>query len=359
MPLFLAWDLVPRRLVGRLAGGLGRLYSWPGAALLILSLLAHWPIYGSLAAAALSPERCLAIFALSILSVLFHELGHAAAISRFGGHAGRDRVRPLPPDADLLRRRLADLALPAPSTHAGRPGGRLLQQVCFGAFAAAGLATGRGGLAACRMIDVMTLMTLNPLFRFDGYWLLVDYLGIPKLQAFALRYPGYLLRRLAGRPATPPAMPPAAAPARLVLRSYAALSGLFLVALLGLAARSLHGVFLAFPVIVPAALAAARAALAAGDVPRLVYQTVVLLLLLTFPASALLGLGVYLRGAWLWCAERFRGACGRRTGILRKRDMNITLAHPPLDDPTLPYHSTAYLAGHLAHNGFRDVPSAT
>lgn len=35
--------------------------------------------------------------------------------------------------------------------------------------------------------------------------------------------------------------------------------------------------------------------------------------------------------------------------------MNITLVHPPLDDPTIPYHSTAYLAGHLIASGFRDV----
>lgn len=35
--------------------------------------------------------------------------------------------------------------------------------------------------------------------------------------------------------------------------------------------------------------------------------------------------------------------------------MRIVLAHPPLDDPTLPYHSTAYLAGHLAHCGFDQV----
>ena len=33
----------------------------------------------------------------------------------------------------------------------------------------------------------------------------------------------------------------------------------------------------------------------------------------------------------------------------------ITLMHPPLDDPTLPYHSNAYLAGHLRHSGFQDV----
>jgi anaerobic magnesium-protoporphyrin IX monomethyl ester cyclase len=35
--------------------------------------------------------------------------------------------------------------------------------------------------------------------------------------------------------------------------------------------------------------------------------------------------------------------------------MKITLIHPPIDDPTLPYHSTAYLAGNLVHNGFTDV----
>ncbi len=35
--------------------------------------------------------------------------------------------------------------------------------------------------------------------------------------------------------------------------------------------------------------------------------------------------------------------------------MRVTLVHPPFDDPTLPYHATAYLAGHLAANGFTDV----
>lgn len=35
--------------------------------------------------------------------------------------------------------------------------------------------------------------------------------------------------------------------------------------------------------------------------------------------------------------------------------MRLVLAHPPLDDPTIPYHSTAYLAGHLVHSGFTDV----
>src|SRR5258706_3204669 len=41
--------------------------------------------------------------------------------------------------------------------------------------------------------------------------------------------------------------------------------------------------------------------------------------------------------------------------IRNERRMKITLIHPPIDDPTLPYHSTAYLAGNLVGNGFTDV----
>jgi len=35
--------------------------------------------------------------------------------------------------------------------------------------------------------------------------------------------------------------------------------------------------------------------------------------------------------------------------------LKILLTHSPLDDPTIPYHSNAYLAGHLVHCGFDDV----
>jgi hypothetical protein len=35
--------------------------------------------------------------------------------------------------------------------------------------------------------------------------------------------------------------------------------------------------------------------------------------------------------------------------------VKILLTHSPLDDPTIPYHSNAYLAGHLVHCGFEDV----
>jgi len=35
--------------------------------------------------------------------------------------------------------------------------------------------------------------------------------------------------------------------------------------------------------------------------------------------------------------------------------VKIVLTHSPMDDPTIPYHSNAYLKGHLVHSGFTDV----
>src|SRR3954454_20593781 len=41
--------------------------------------------------------------------------------------------------------------------------------------------------------------------------------------------------------------------------------------------------------------------------------------------------------------------------VPRSPAMKLVLVHPPLDDPTIPYHSTASLAGPLVHCGFTDV----
>jgi hypothetical protein len=162
------------------------------------------------------------------------------------------------------------------------------------------------------VIDFMVLMTLNPIFRFDGYWFLVDYLSIPRLQSVALRYPGYLLRRLTGRPAEPPDLPALGRVERIVFRSYAALAGLFLISVLGLAYRSLSSALAGIPILVPVILDTVRTSIAHGDVLAVLDRVLVLFLLLAFPASAVLGLVLYLRGACLWCAAKLRGALGRR-----------------------------------------------
>ncbi len=316
-PFLLTWDLVPERVVGWFARGCARFYSPIAAGLLLaLSALAHLAVYSRQVTSVFSPEQGLAVMALCVLSILIHELGHAAAVSRFGGTPGKIGfgLYLLMPTfyADVSqiwrfsrrRRMLVDL------------GGVYFQQVCFAVFAALGLMTSRGELlAACRVIDFMVLMTLNPIFRFDGYWFLVDYLAIPRLQGVALRYPGYLLRRLAGRPTEPPAMPVLGRVETIVFRSYAALAGLFLVSILGLAYRSLSSALAGIPVLVPVVLDTLRTAFGRGDVLAVLDRVLVLFLLLAFPASAVLGLALYLRGACLWCAAKLRGALSRRAEV--------------------------------------------
>jgi putative peptide zinc metalloprotease protein len=324
-PFLLTWDLVPEAVVGWFARGLDRLFSLPGLALLALSAVAHVPVYARplspMAGSRFTPEQALGIMALCVLSILIHELGHAAAVSRFGGKPGKIGfgLYLLMPTfyADVSqiwrfsRRRRMTVDL----------GGVYFQQLCFGAFAAIGVATGRAELfVACRMIDFMVLTTLNPIFRFDGYWFLVDYLAIPRLQGVALGYPSYLLRRLTGRPAAPPELLGLSRAGRLVFRSYALLSGLFLIAALGLAVRSLTSALSWFPVVVPAILEAARSAVKDGDVLALLYRVLVLFLLLTFPTSALIGLVLYLRRLGLWCTAKLRGAVDRRAKLLRRRE---------------------------------------
>ena len=45
------------------------------------------------------------------------------------------------------------------------------------------------------------IMTLNPFFKFDGYWIASDVLGIPNLRSRSKELLGYVYRRMRGRAA--------------------------------------------------------------------------------------------------------------------------------------------------------------
>jgi len=129
----------------------------------------------------------------------------------------------------------------------------------------------------------------------------------------ALRYPGYLLRRLAGRPVERLDLSALSRPARLVFRLYSAASSLFLIAIFWFAYRSLSVTLTRFPVIVPAAFHGLAVAFEQHDVLLSIQRILALFLLLAFPGSALIGIAMYLRGIGLWSAGKLRGALARRT----------------------------------------------
>jgi putative peptide zinc metalloprotease protein len=296
-PLLLAWDLLPQPLVSWLALRLKFLYA-PVAAITALPLIAwtHYTVYAQkLDAAALSPASFLWIIGLSIASILFHELGHAAAVSRFGGTPGKVGcgLYLLMPTfyADVSQiwrfsrrqRMVVDL------------GGAYFQQMTFVGFALAALWSGRPELtAACRMIDLMVLMALNPIFRFDGYWFLVDYLAMPKLYTLALRYPYWWLRRRFGRPVAPLALPHMSRFGRWLFSSYSVLASTFLVAALWLSYHYLSTTLVQFPQVAPHAFFGAVTAFQSGDVSLFLIRAITCFFLIAFPATALIGIALYL-----------------------------------------------------------------
>lgn len=140
-------------------------------------------------------------------SSLFHELGHAAACRRMGvDHGGIgfgmyltfpvfytdvSRVWRLP----RLKRIVVNLA------------GIYFQCFILGALLL-WYGTGAAGHETARYL-VLTMnlgfaLTLNPFFRFDGYWIASDALGVPNLRRRSQEMAGYLWRRLRRKPDTGP-----------------------------------------------------------------------------------------------------------------------------------------------------------
>lgn len=293
-PMLLTWSLVPPAVVGWVAARLRFLFA-PTAVLPLLALVAwtHVGVYGTeLRASTFTPESYLWITVLCLLSILVHELGHAAAVSRFGGQPGAIGCGLYL----LLPTFYADVSqlwrFPRRHRIVVDLGGVWFQQLVFAAFALAAMRTGDPGLlATCRLIDLMVLTALNPLFHFDGYWVLADYLAIPKLQSTALRSLGWRLRRLTrGRAAEPPKLPRMSWLAKGVFWGYSLLAGLFLVASFWLVYRYLSATLLRLPAVAPQAVQAVAAAFEEGDVARLLARMLSLFFLAAFPATALIGL---------------------------------------------------------------------
>lgn len=307
-PMLLTWNLVPSSVVAWLGQRLKILYA-PLAVLPLLAFIAwsHAVVYGSeLQASVLTPESYLRITAFCILSILFHELGHAAAVSRFGGTPGAIGCGLYL----LLPTFYADVSqlwrFPRRQRIVVDLGGVWFQQIAFGVFAVIAVRSGNDEfLAVCRLIDLMAMTALNPLFHFDGYWLLADYLAIPKLQSTALRFLGWRIRKLTGRPTTePPRLPVMSWFARKLFFAYSLLAGLFLFGSFWLVYRYLSSTFLRFPVVAPQAVHAVAAAFETGDVAQFLVRGMALFFLAAFPATALIGLFLFVARFARFCARR-------------------------------------------------------
>lgn len=308
-PMLLALPLVPERVVAPVAHWLRHLFL-PALTVPLLGLIAaaHLFVYSTeLEVRSLGSESYLWITLSCLLSILIHELGHAAAVSRYGGRPGTIGWGLYL----LLPTFFADVSqlwrFPRKHRMVVDLGGAYFQLLVFVVFAGLTAYTGSQELlAACHLIDVMVLMALNPLFHFDGYWFLADYLALPKLQKTAFQAVGRGFRRLFRQPVTPLELPPMGPTARLVFWSYSALASLFLVAVVWLIYRYLSNVLVTFPVVAPQAFAAVAEAARDGEPVQFLVHLMTAFFLVAFPATAVVGLALYLLRLARLCAGWLR-----------------------------------------------------
>ncbi|HEY7910571.1 MAG TPA: hypothetical protein VIG62_01565 [Blastocatellia bacterium] len=301
VPFFLHWDLIPKRYVAAIASPLRFLYSRPavisGVALIFV---AHYLVYIEHPAQKLAARPgSLWVLLLCFASILFHEFGHATAVSKFGGSPGRIGfgLYVLLPSfyADVSevwrfkrrQRMVVDL------------GGIYFQLLSFVLFALLAATTDAPEyFAVCYFIDFMVLLNLNPAFHFDGYWLLVDYLAIPNLYRVSLSYMKDKIKRVFNRSHEVAPLPAMRKHMYWLFIFYALLSNAFLFVIIWISYRYVGSMATQIHLVYPAIYQSMVEAIRAHEVLRIMHLIVTIFFALAFPLTALLGIYRYLSG-WL------------------------------------------------------------
>lgn len=137
-----------------------------------------------------------------VVSSLFHELGHASACKHFGirhGGIGFGLYLNFPvlytDVTEVWRLRRADRCIV-------NLAGVYFQMYILLALLALFYVTGSDTVRYMILtLNLGFIMTLNPFFKFDGYWIASDVLGIPNLRSRSKELLGYVYRRMRGRAA--------------------------------------------------------------------------------------------------------------------------------------------------------------
>jgi putative peptide zinc metalloprotease protein len=202
------WD--PDRFLNRVVPWVRPLVGWTGSALWLavvgpaLVLVAvHWSaLTGGVVDRVLTPQNLLLLWLCFPVVKALHELGHAVVTKAFGGEVHDMGVMllvltPVPyvdaSSAWAFRDKRQRMAVGA----AGMLVELFLAALALGAWLAAEPGTVRA--IAYNVIFIAGVSTVvfnaNPLLRYDGYYILSDYLEIPNLRSRASAYLGYLAER--------------------------------------------------------------------------------------------------------------------------------------------------------------------
>lgn len=133
-------------------------------------------------------DSCLYVLLFSTFSMLFHELGHAAACRHFGakhGGIGAGLYLCFP----VLYADVTDAwCLPRGQRAVVDIGGVYFQAIYAAVLMGAALYNSESYLLwAAVIVNLSCLSSLSPFLRQDGYWLISDIAGIPNLSARTIR----------------------------------------------------------------------------------------------------------------------------------------------------------------------------
>jgi hypothetical protein len=241
--LFFSRTLISAKLVGRGAPALSVLFA-PATALvavlLCTGLLSLWLFglaqAGNVRAALTDFDMTLAqsslFYLLLLCSFVMHEFGHAAASHRFGSKPAEIGIGLYLVFPVLFCNVTEAWRLPRAARVAVNLGGVYFQLIVCGALALCQLMTHNDVLTLVIYATLVSmLVTLNPFFRFDGYWIYSDLFRLPNLRdsardatVAAVGRAARFLLRLPPRPA---------AATKRALRFYAAGSLLFFTVFIG------------------------------------------------------------------------------------------------------------------------------
>jgi putative peptide zinc metalloprotease protein len=206
---WLTFPLVPATLVRRVAVLLSGAFH-PQVATVLLGLCA---VVALLLGTQISPQITLDSFwqgyLLFFVSLFAHEFGHASACARYG----------VQPDGIGFTLYLIYPSFYSDVSAAWQlkrwqrvvvdAGGIYFQLLVGAAFAIAYKLSGWEPLHhALLMLLTSCLFSLNPIFRFDGYWGIADALGVTNLSKQPRYFVGYLAARLRGQPTPELPWPP-------------------------------------------------------------------------------------------------------------------------------------------------------
>lgn len=199
------WTLVPASLVVRLAAWLSLAFR----RLVVGCLLA-----GIVAATAVAPRHVFSFqvtpagflwgYVLFLGSLLMHELGHASACARYGARPSGIGVTIYLIFPAFYSDVSAAWTLQRWQRVVVDLGGTFFQLVVGAAYALTYTVSGWEPLrVALMMIAASCFLSLNPIFKFDGYWVVADALGVTNLSQQPYRIVRHLYARLCGRQVQP------------------------------------------------------------------------------------------------------------------------------------------------------------